>query len=569
MYEITQLRSVDRPDVAIIHDVQPGRAVEFGERMIRAYDPHIRPVPGWEFFKSPAHWAEAVARIVQMGLTLSGVAKSKDAPSDKTQEFWTLPAEALGVELPLHIPARPYTEAAADMKVDKIGELLGQFAATRLLLSARWSSAGYAEPSESEAAIAQWCLLLAWENLTNSGHLTQTPEAPLQTDKQLWGRINRGSRLTGVMQALMISLRRYGLKLIMPLLQEPAVKQRAVLDWGYNAEEMMATIEAAAKGPIPAPFAWALRTVGARTLQSPWGRATRAYGVPHDVLEAVSDVGQTYSEYLGLVHKAAFDLKRAEDDLKADARIAYLQAQSALRLVEAGGPVPMGLYGEDLNPIHMDSVRASNSLGSLLDVCIRPTLPVQLAGGSPWIGDEAIVTWETLSKVLAGTKLQLHIEPERAPDAASYATRRTSGRMLRPISEWQGEADIVRQPATLEGVAQLFGVKAEEMIEIIKKRPDDWSHLFEYRTTGKNGGVATPLPGLTEVFASDWTQRGWLRPLTLPRQMWPTKIHVFVRGELMYKDEPRMTAIRTLDVPVADSPVQAVVDSDVRFLLGR
>jgi len=255
------------------------------------------------------------------------------------------------------------------------------------------------------------------------------------------------------------------------------------------------------------------------------------------------------------------ELRRMIDDLEVGGRLAKISATLGFTQPRSAMSIP--LWGDAFRVVHTDGLNSTESVQDLIALSFQPHLPAQGKLITPWVGEESWQSYtgamrsDSVANVWSEHVAAFLVAPEDVVVDLDFYTSRFSPQMFKFRKEsYMGDADALMFPATLEGVAEVFGLSPLEMEQRIKEKATDWRHIFTVE-----GGAVTPVQPTELLFYSSRTRMTWFTTITLPRRgvpriMWPLR-----RGRADTGVPTTARMARDTIVPVATVPLKGAVDS--------
>lgn len=252
----------------------------------------------------------------------------------------------------------------------------------------------------------------------------------------------------------------------------------------------------------------------------------------------------------------------------------FAKVASMMSFTTVGGPLQIPLWGEAFRPVHMDGLNATESITDFLPLIFQPHLPAQAPDGSPWVGEDERMMYTGAARAdgdLAAWEAKvgsIALAPEDVLADQSFYAGRYSPAVLQFVKDaYLGDVDAYRVPATVEGVATLFGRSKDEMTALVKADPAPWAHIFTIGTRGQQG-VEPPLGGFPivptrpseQLFVSARTQLTWLTTVPLPRRGVPTTMVAVRKGRPIVIMPVTSRFWRDGIVPAPTVPMQGAID---------
>lgn len=575
MLRPTEMQHLNRPEISAFFPAYRGYPLAMLARLLAAYNPMIKPIGQYTFITDVANLALDIKRLREYVIDpeyhnirqLASAAEAKEgAKLARELKSWEVVTEALAAGLYPTADRVYYRDALFGASKQRLRDVTESWMHTGLEFVdpakgyRRILDLNTSGPDKAEQAFMASMLCYDWEPVRTSGFLVNVPDAGEGVQKGAYHRTMRALRIMGLKVSYAIAWRSMALRPYKLLLTDPNIKSRLILEYGPNAVEYIAVLEEMASLPTHRWLAIADSICLPGRNLTPWGATTVTYGLEAQLCKRllgaatgrVPPEGEAVDPIRALpwaeVFTYARDMKQELRLLKEDEGLAIDSAMAALRFTGAGQRPRIGLMGKERAPLHTDGV-STNEAVAPLDLLFRDVMPCRTYGEPmPWVGEPTLLTLQTLKGAREG---KLWLEEETLPSLGTHVLGRVSPKQLAFADEWQGEDDAVFAPANIPGVAQIFGLSADEMKAKIGTDPDStgWGAFFAPDTDGpkaRSGGAT--------LYISSRTRRLAQIEVVVPRHPMEM-IHAMQYGFVVKSEALQAQFVRDFEVPVASYDV--------------
>lgn len=584
MLRPTQLNHLNRPEITALFSVDRGAVLAFINQLLQAYDPMIRAVGHYSFVTDITSLGATLnklrAYVMDAGYHRTLVPESqqpKDGPKvdevKRTLQDWEVVTEALAAGL-YPMTDRTYLSdvvvANTEVKLTRVMNdwmrASAQLTPEDLEYKPLMNASTFA--TADEIAFVRTALCFSWDTLIASGHLVNVAARAEGVSRGAYERLMRGLRIVGVQVALLLSCRTMALRPYAMLVKDGHIRERLIIKYGANARDFLDMLEEMANLPMHPWHAMADSLTQPGRNLTPWGATTPTMGVDQYVMKSLvaqeptpeNPVDPTETINWGKVFEYSRKMKAEVRVLREDPGLALDSAYTALRFTSVGPRPRIALMGSELTPVHTDGVLATEPLAPL-DLLYRPLLPARVWNKPMrWIGEPRLMTQVDVT----GENPHLYIEPEDVPVMSPYLLGRLSPSQLRSAEKWQGEDDALFTPGSIDGLANLFGVSNDEMLEEVGSPPKPgWKQYFD-----QSNGKIEPANPNSVFYTSSITRRPALNELPVNKYS-VRELHALQYGFLVRREATRAQFVRDLDVPTPTYDVSEKLRQFAASLAGK